>query len=84
MQNQQVHDTNIVLFKATSADMADGLMVDVGVTECRRLIRPPQVGSCHPHCHHGHFWTLPLFAVLVLSGYGFTDVGVLPPWHLHS
>ena len=33
--------------------LADGLEVDAGAAEFRRLIRLPQVGThCPHHCHH--------------------------------
>ena len=35
-------------------DVADGLEVDVGAAEFRRQFRLPQVGTCHPCCHHHH------------------------------
>ena len=59
MQKWQVQGTNTT--SGAYADVADRFGVDAGVTESRRLIRLPQVGSCHPHCHH-HFWTPPLLS----------------------
>ena len=43
-----------------NADVMDGLEVDVGATECWGMFRLPQVGACHPHCHHCHFCIPPI------------------------